>query len=91
MLRNMLNYMDLRIKLDKENKSDEIISNSSRFVILSGYDIFMALIDIFMQSELRIEFSMTTYASNQIFELWKNGTTGGYSIHYLFNQELKCI
>ena len=25
------------------------------------------------------------------FELWKNGTTGKYSIHYLFNQKLKGI
>ena len=91
MLRNMLNYIDLRIKLDKENKPDEIIANSPRFVILSGHDTSMAPIDIFMQSEFGIEFSMATYASNQIFELWKNSTTGRYSIHYLFNQELKDV
>ena len=91
MLRNMLNYIDLRIKLDKENKPEKIIPNSPRFVILSGHDTSMAPIDIFMQSEFGVEFSMATYASNQIVELWKNGTTGGYSIHYLFNQELKDV
>lgn len=91
MLRNMLNYIDLRIKLDKKNKPDEITPNSPRFVVLSGHDTSMAPIDIFIQSEFGIEFSMATYASNQIIELWKNGTTGRYSIHYLFNQELKGV
>ena len=91
MLKNMLNYIDLRIKLDKDNKPDEIIPNSPRFVVLSGHDTSMAPIDIFMQSEFGVDFSMATYASNQIVELWKNGTTGGYSIHYLFNQELKGV
>jgi hypothetical protein len=90
-LTNMLNYIDLRIKLDKENKPDEIIPNSPRFVILSGHDTSMAPIDIFMQSEFGVEFSMANYAYNQIFELWKNSTTGRYSIHYLYNQELKDV
>ena len=90
-LRNILNYIDLRIKLDKDDKSDEIISTSPRFVIFSGHDTSLAPIDIFMQSEFDIEFKMATYASSQIFELWKNGTTGGYSIHYLFNLEEKAV
>ena len=91
MLRNMLNYIDLRIKLDKNDKSDYIISNSPRFVVISGHDTSMAPIDIFMKSEFDIDFKMATYASNQIFELWKNGTTGGYSIHYLVNLEEKAV
>ena len=89
MLRNMLNYMDLRINLDRKGKTDEINPSSPRFVIISGHDTSLAPIDIFMESEFNIDFHMATYASNQIFELWKNGTTGGYSIHYLFNQEEK--
>ena len=91
MFRNILHYMDLRIKLDKENKADEIVANSPRFVILSGHDTSLAPIDIFMESEFGIDFGMATYASSQTFELWKNGTTGKYSIHYLFNQKLKGI
>ena len=91
MFRNILHYMDLRIKLDKENKADEIIANSPRFVILSGHDTSLAPIDIFMESEFGIDFGMATYASSQTFELWKNATTGKYSIHYLFNQKLKGI
>ena len=91
MLRNMLNYMDLRINLDRKGKTDEINPSSPRFVIISGHDTSLAPIDIFMESEFNIDFHMATYASNQIFELWKNGTTGGYSIHYLFNQEEKAV
>ena len=91
MFRNMINYIDLRIKLDKNNKPDEINSSSPRFVIISGHDTSLAPIDIFMESEFGIDFGMATYASNQIFELWKNGTTGGYSIHYLFNQKEKGV
>ena len=91
MLRNLLNYIDLRINLEKQNKSDEIIPNAPKFVILSGHDTSIAPIDIFMQSEFGVEFDKATYASSQIFELWKNGTTGKYSIHYLFNQEEKAV
>ena len=91
MFRNIFNYMDLRINLDRENKPDEIIANSPRFVIVSGHDTSLAPIDIFMESEFGIDFGMATYASSQTFELWKNGTTGKYSIHYLFNQKLKGI
>ena len=91
MFRNIFNYMDLRINLDKENKPDEIIANSPRFVIVSGHDTSLAPIDIFMESEFGIDFGMATYASSQTFELWKNGTTGKYSIHYLFNQKLKGV
>jgi hypothetical protein len=91
MFRNILHYMDLRIKLDKENKADEIIADSPRFVVMSGHDTSLAPIDIFMESEFGIDFGMATYASSQTFELWKNGTTGNYSIHYLFNQELKGV
>ena len=91
MFRNILHYMDLRIKLDKENKADEIIADSPRFVVMSGHDTSLAPIDIFMESEFGIDFGMATYASSQTFELWKNGTTGKYSIHYLFNQKLKGI
>ena len=89
MLRNILHYMDLRVQLDKQNKPDEIIADSPRFVIFSGHDTSLAPIDIFMESEFGIEFGMATYASSQTFELWKNATTGKYSVHYLFNQELK--
>ena len=91
MFRSIFNYMDLRIKLDKENKPDEIAANSPRFVIVSGHDTSLAPIDIFMESEFGIDFGMATYASSQTFELWKNGSTGKYSIHYLFNQKLKGI
>ena len=75
LLRNMLNYIDLRINLDKNGKSDEIISSSPRFVIISGHDTSLAPIDIFMESEFGIEFGMANYAYNQIFELWKNSST----------------
>ena len=91
LLRNMLNYIDLRINLDKNGKSDEIISSSPRFVIISGHDTSLAPIDIFMESEFGIEFGMANYAYNQIFELWKNSSTGKYSIHYLLNQEEKAV
>ena len=91
MLRNILHYMDLRIQLDQKNKTDEIVADSPKFVIFSGHDTSLAPIDIFMESEFGIDFGMATYASSQTFELWKNGTTGKYSVHYLFNQELKGI
>ena len=91
LLRNMLKNMELRISLDKENSPDKISSNSPRFYIISGHDTSLAPIDIFMKSEFGIDFEMATYASNQIFELWKNSTTGKYSVHYIYNFEEKGI
>ena len=91
LLRNMLKNMELRISLDKGNKPDKIISNSPRFYIISGHDTSLAPIDIFMKSEFGIDFGMATYASNQIFELWKNSTTGKYSVHNIYNFEEKGI
>ena len=44
-----------------------------------------------MESEFGIKLEMANFASSQTFELWKNGTTGKYSVHYLFNQELKGV
>ena len=88
---NLLHYIDLRKELDKNNKPDEIIADSPRFVIISGHDTSLAPIDIFMESEFGIDFDMANYASSQTFELWRNGTTGKYSVHYLFNQNLKGI
>ena len=91
MLTNLLNYMNMRKELDQNEKSDVIVANAPRFVIISGHDTSLAPIDIFMQSEFGIDFGMATFASSQTFELWKNGTTGDYSVHYLFNQQLKGI
>ena len=90
-LRNMLGYIEQRIYLDKLDKGNEIRSDAPKFVILSGHDTSLAPIDIFMQSEFGIDFTMATYATNQIFELWKNGTSGNFYIKYLVNLEEKGI
>lgn len=91
MFKNMFTYMDKRIELDKKNKTDEITSNSPRFMIASAHDASLAPIDIFMKTEFDIDLNEATFASNRNYELWKNGTTGGYSIHYLVNLEEKAV
>ena len=91
MFRDMFNYMDKRIELDKKNKSDEMTSNSPRFIIVSAHDSCLAPIDIFMQTEFGIDLDQAIYSSSRNFELWKNDTTGNYSIHYLINLEEKAV
>ena len=84
---NLLNYMKMRINLDKNGKSDKIIASSPKFVIISGHDTSLAPVDIFMYSVFNVNYEPATYAASQIFELWKNGTK--YYVNYVVNQEIK--
>jgi hypothetical protein len=85
--REIFDYMEKRISLDKNGNPDKIISSSPRFVIVSTHDISLAGIDLFLESKFNIKFKRADYASSQIFELWKNIKNGKYFINYLINLE----
>ena len=89
--RSIFNYMEKRIDLDKKGLSDKIISNSPKFVIVSGHDSTLGASAMFLQQEFGVEMSTAIYASGESYELWKNETNGKYFIKYLFNQEEKAI
>lgn len=86
--RDIFNYMDKRILLDKKGTPDKIISNSPKLVVVSGHDVSLAGIDLFLHSKFGIQFKRADYSSNQIFELWKNQKEDKYYIIYLINLEI---
>ena len=83
--REIFEYMDKRILLDKENNPDKIISASPKFVIISGHDVSLAAFDLFFENKFNIKYKRADYANNQIFELWKKGDK--YYLKYLINLE----
>ena len=83
--REIFEYMDKRILLDKVNDSDKIISSSPKFVIISGHDVSLAAFDLFFENKFNIKYKRADYANNQIFELWKKGDK--YYLKYLINLE----
>ena len=85
--REIFYYMDKRIILDKKGISDEIISSSPKFVIVSSHDVSLAAFDLFLESKFGIKFKRADYASSQSFELWKNTKSGKYFLKYLINLE----
>ena len=89
--RSIFNYMEKRIDLDKKGLSDKIVTNSPRFVIVSGHDTTLGTSVMFLQQEFGIKMSTAVYASGEAYELWKNEESGKYSIKYLFNQEEKAV
>ncbi len=89
--RNIFNYMDRRIDLDKKKQSDLVINDSPRFVIISGHDSTLAANDLFLKEEFGVSFDRPEYCSSEVYELWKNLTTGKYFVKYLVNQEVKTI
>ena len=85
--REIFEYMEKRISLDKSGNPDKIISSFPKFVIVSSHDISLAGIDLFLESTFGIIFKRSDYASSQIFELCKNEENGKYLINYLINLE----
>lgn len=86
--KDIFDYMERRIFLDKKGTPDKIISKSPKFVVVSGHDVSLAAIDLFLESKFGIPFKRADYASSQIFELWKNKRNGKYYIKYLINLEI---
>ena len=87
--RSIFNFMDMRIKLDKNGESDKIISKSPRFIMVSGHDTTLGANDLFLKAEFGVDYEHAVYCSSQIYELWKNGTNNKYYIRYIVNQDLK--
>ena len=85
MFREIFEYMDKRIILDKENNQDKITPSSPKFVIISGHDVSLAAFDLFFENKFNIKYTRADYANNQIFELWKKGDK--YILKYLINLE----
>ena len=86
MFRDIFEFMEKRIKLDKENNSNKITPSAPKYVIVSGHDVSLAAFDLYLENKFNIKYTRADYANNQIFELWKKEDK--YYINYLINLEL---
>ena len=84
----ILYWMNKRIELHKNNKSDIIEENSPKMVFLSAHDSTLAAQSIFFNKLFNIKYDETTFAANFQLELNYNETSKNYYINYITNGKL---
>ena len=87
LMRKILNWMNLRIDLDKQNKTDFIENGKPRFVMISGHDTSISTLEDYLNVEFGTTIDYPTFASNQVFEL--NREEDRYVISLYFNGTFK--
>ena len=89
-MRQLFIWMDNRIKLDKEGKSDQLIGISSKYTIWSAHDSSLAANEMFFKYVFGTKFINPIFGSTIIIELHKNETNknNSYYIQYFVNDEL---
>jgi hypothetical protein len=83
-MRKVLNWMDLRIKINDNKKADY---TAPKFVMYSGHDTTLASIQNYFSQALNVESEYTPFASNMFLELRKYGDE--FYVEYYFNDKLK--
>ena len=83
-MRKVLNWMDLRIKINDNKKADY---TAPKFVMYSGHDTTLASIQNYFSQSLNVESEYTPFASNMFLELRKYGDE--FYVEYYFNDKLK--
>lgn len=84
-MRQLLLWMDKRIELDKEGKSELAINGSPKYTIWSAHDSSLAANEMFFKYIFGTKFINPVFGSTIIIELHKNDT---YYIKYFVNDEL---
>ena len=83
-MRKVLNWMELRIKINDNKKNDY---SAPKFVMYSGHDTTLVSLQNYLFQSLNIEIEYTPYASNMFFELRKYENE--FYVEYYFNEKLK--
>ena len=63
----LLNYMDMRINIDKKGEPDKILSLSSWFMLTAGHDSSLAANDLFLKAEFNISFERAENSHSQYY------------------------
>ena len=89
-MKQLLLWMDNRIKLDKEGKTDQLVGGSPKFTIWSAHDSSLAANEMFFKYVFGTKFIIPVFGSTVIIELHKNETNknNSYYIQYFVNDEL---
>jgi len=89
-MKQLLLWMENRIKLDKEGKTDEIIKGSPKYTVWSAHDSSLAANEMYFKYVFGTKFINPVVGSTIIIELHKNDTSenNSYYIQYFMNDEL---
>ena len=85
-MRQLFNYMEGRIKLNKNNNSDVLDYNYPKFVIYSAHDTSMVGVEKLMNLVFGSKLINPTYAANLYFEL--HFDNGKYMVKYIINDDV---
>ena len=85
--RKIIEWMNKRIQLHKENKADLIKDDSPKMVFLSAHDSTLAAQSIFLNNIFGIPYNETTFAASFQFEL-EYSDKKQYIINYFINGKL---
>ena len=91
-VKKLIKWIDERIKLDKEGKTDEIIGGAPKFTIWSGHDSSISTFQMFMSNIFGTKWNFPVFSSSIIIELHKNidvnVNKNNYELLYYVNDEL---
>ena len=87
LFRQLINWMDIRINLDKENKTNLIKKDAPKYTVWSGHDSSVSTVMKFMENIFNTEYIIPIFGTTIIFELHKNNENF-YYIKYFVNDEL---
>ena len=85
-MRQLFNYMEGRIKLNKNNNSDYLDYNNPKFVIYSAHDTTMVGVEKLMNLVFGSKLINPNYAANLYFEL--HFDNGEYKVKYIINDDV---
>lgn len=85
-MRQLFNYMEGRIKLNKNNNSDFLDYNYPKFVIYSAHDTTMVGVEKLMNLVFGSKLINPHYAANLYFEL--HFDNGIYNVKYIINDDV---
>jgi hypothetical protein len=83
-MRKVLNWMELRIQINNNTKSDY---KAPKFVMYSGHDTTLSSLQNYFLQSLDIEIEYTPFASNMFLELRKYNDE--FYVEYYYNEKLK--
>ena len=87
LFKQLIDWMDKRINLDKKNKTFIIKRDSPKYTLWSGHDSSVSTVMKFMENIFNTKFIVPIFGTTLIFELHKNNKNS-YYINYFVNDEL---
>ena len=86
--RMLLNLMENRIELFKQNKSDYLNYNYPKFFIVSGHDTTIGGIQSFMNKVFDTEIIRPKFAANLYFDVEYDDSDNNFYVNYIYNDDV---